>query len=186
MQDQITREMTIEDIFSNFPSKSQKLAQEMTNTGLHCVGCSASTWETLEAGMFSHGYSEDDVDELVSRLNEILAEELDATTISMTERAARKFKKVLEEEGYDGYGLRFGDRPGGCSGYEYVLDFSPAATEEDAVFVSHGVEIHVRKSMLERLLGCEIDFHDGLNGSGFKISNPNAKGSCGCGSSQSY
>lgn len=186
MQDQIIKEMTIEEIFSNFPTKSQKIAQEMTSAGLHCVGCSASTWETLEAGMYSHGYSQEDVEELVGRLNEILKEEADPSTITLTQRAAAKFKKILKEEGKEDWNLRFGDRPGGCSGYEYVLDFSKAPEEGDTVFSSHGVDIHVHESMIDRLLGCEIDFHEGLNGSGFKISNPNAKGSCGCGSSQSY
>lgn len=53
----ISRGMTIEEIFSRFPQKSQRLAQEVTNAGLQCVGCQAATWETLEAGMLGHGFS---------------------------------------------------------------------------------------------------------------------------------
>lgn len=183
---QIAKEMTIEEIFSTFPQKSQKLAQEMTNKGLHCVGCGAATWETLEAGMFSHGFSSGDVDEMVERLNEILNEQSDVNAITMTKKAAEKFRAILEEEGKEGWGLRFADRAAGCSGFEYVLDYSEKATPEDVVFTSHGVEIHVHQGIVSRLIGSEIDFVDGLNGSGFKISNPNAKGSCGCGKSQSY
>jgi iron-sulfur cluster assembly accessory protein len=182
----ISRDMTIEDIFANFPHKSQKLAQEITNTGLHCVGCQAATWETLEAGMLSHGFSEEAIDDLVDRLNTILEEEVDLSTISMTKRAADKFKQILKEEGKEGYGLRFGDKAGGCSGFEYVLDYSAKAKEDDVVFLSEGLEIHVNCQMKDRLLGSEIDYVDGLNGAGFKISNPKAKGSCGCGKSQSY
>lgn len=182
----ITREMTIEEILSSFPHKSQKIAQEMTNAGLHCVGCGAATWETLEAGMLSHGFSEEDIDALVARLNNILAEKADLSTISLTKRAAEKYSGILADEGKAGWGLRFGDKAAGCSGFEYVLDYSEKATADDAVFTSHGVEIHVSKKMVDRLLGSEIDYVDGLNGSGFKISNPNAKGSCGCGKSQSY
>ena len=65
MNQLIHRDMTIEEIFKQFPHKSQKLAQEITNSGLHCVGCSAATWETVEAGMMSHGCSDDEIDSLI-------------------------------------------------------------------------------------------------------------------------
>lgn len=186
VKEKITKEMIISDILGKFPHKSQKLAQEITNAGLHCIGCGAATYETLEAGMLGHGMKEEKVRELVGKLNAILEEEMDLETISMTKRAAEKFRAVCEEEGCPNFGLRFADRPGGCSGFEYILDFSEAADENDTVFYSHGVEIHVDRDSLPRLLGCEIDFQEGLNGAGFKISNPNAKGSCSCGKSQAY
>ena len=182
----IFKEMTIEEIFARFPHKSQKLAQEMTNQGLHCVGCGAAVWETLEAGMISHGFSLEEVDDLVDRLNEILDEKMDITTIALTKSAADKYRQILKEEEKEGWGLRFGDRAAGCSGFEYVLDYSQKAKEDDQIFISHEVEIHVNKGDVSRLMGSEIDYVDGLNGSGFKISNPNVKGSCGCGKSQSY
>jgi iron-sulfur cluster assembly protein len=184
-EQKISKEMTIEEIFSRFPHKSQKLAQEMTNRGLHCVGCGAAVWETLEAGMLSHGFTEEDVEEMVNRLNGILAEKMDLSTISLTKRAADKFLQILKEEGKEGWGLRFGDKAAGCSGFEYVLDYSQKANDDDEVFPCHGIEVHVNKNDLSRLMGSEIDFIDGLN-PGFKISNPKAKGSCGCGKSQSY
>lgn len=182
----IYKEITIEDIFAKFPEKAQKLAQEITNAGLHCVGCQAATWETLEAGMLGHGYAENEIEGLVGRLNEILEEKTDLSSINLTKRAAEKFQAILKEEGKADWHLRFGMKAAGCSGFEYDLDFSKAAGAEDAVFTSHGVQIHVSKAMLPKLLGAEIDFVEGLNNSGFKISNPNAKSSCGCGKSQSY
>lgn len=182
----ITREMTIEEILGGFPQKSQKLSQEITNAGLHCVGCQANTWETLEAGMLSHGFAEHQIDALVQRLNAILEEQSDPTSIRLTPRAATKYSQILAEEGKQGWGLRFADRAAGCSGFEYDLDFSQKANPEDRTFLSHGIEIHVHQNLLERLLGSEIDFVDGLQGSGFKVSNPNVKASCGCGKSQSY
>ncbi len=178
--------MTISDILGKWPEKSQKLAQEMTNAGLHCVGCGAATWETLEAGMLGHGMENSEIESLMNSLNEILKETSDLTTISLTKRAANKFIALCNEDGIAKYALRFGDQPGGCSGFEYVLDFSDQATDEDEVFLSHGVEIHVEKQAVPRLIGSEIDYYDGLNGAGFKISNPNARGSCSCGSSQTY
>ena len=182
----ITKEMTIEEILTTFPQRSQRLAQEMMNAGLNCVGCGASVWETLEAGMLGHGFSEQDLEKLLKKLNAILGEKIDTSTITLTPEAALKFREILEEEGKEGWGLRFGDRAGGCSGFEYVLNFSEKASPEDVVYTSEGIEIHVEKQAAERLKGCVISFVDGLQGSGFKIMNPNAKGSCGCGKSQSY
>jgi iron-sulfur cluster assembly accessory protein len=185
-RERVSRDMTIEDIFSLFPHKSQRLAQEITNTGLHCVGCQAATWETLEAGMLGHGFPEAAIDKLVERLNSILDEKVDLSTISISQRAADKFRTILKDEGKEGWGLRFGDKAAGCSGFEYVLDYSEKAKDDDQIFTSSDLQIHVNKKMVERLMGSEIDYVDGLNGSGFKISNPNAKGTCGCGKSQSY
>src|SRR5438128_1511119 len=97
--DKVSRDMTIEEIFSRFPHKSQKLAQEMTNSGLHCVGCGAATWETLEAGMLGHGFEESAIQRMVDKLNAILEEATDLSTISMTKRAAEKYNEILTEEG---------------------------------------------------------------------------------------
>jgi iron-sulfur cluster assembly protein len=182
----VSRDMTIEEILSSFPHKNQKLSQEITNAGLHCVGCQAATWETLEAGMLGHGFSEEEIDHLVKRLNEIISEPINLETIALTKRAADKYRQILAEEGKEGWGLRFGDKAAGCSGFEYVLDYSEKAKADDQVFTSYGIEIHINRQMVARLMGSEIDYVDGLNGSGFKVSNPNVKGSCGCGKSQSY
>jgi iron-sulfur cluster assembly accessory protein len=182
----ITRHMTIEEILGMFPFKAQRLSQEITNAGLHCVGCHAAVWETLEAGMYSHGKSDAQIDELVRRLNALLEEEVDTTSIRITPRGAAKFLEILSEEGKQGWGLRFAEEMAGCNGFEYVLDFSEKAYDDDKTFVSNGIEIHVKIVMLPRLLGSEIDYVEGLRGSGFKISNPNVRSSCGCGTSHNY
>lgn len=182
----IHRHMTIEEILSMFPHKAQRLAQEITNAGLHCVGCQAATWETLEAGMLGHGMSNESIDKLEKRLNALLEEKIDESTITITPRAASKFLEILSEEGKQGWGMRFAEIPAGCSGFEYVLDYSEKASSDDTIIESHGVEIHVTTAMIPRLLGSVIDFVDGLRGSGFKITNPHVKSSCGCGSSHNY
>ncbi|HRD55749.1 MAG TPA: iron-sulfur cluster assembly accessory protein [Parachlamydiaceae bacterium] len=182
----IHRHMTIEEILSLFPHKAQRLAHEITSAGLHCVGCHAATWETLEAGMMGHGMGNDAIERLLGRLNVLLEEEMDASTITLTEKAAEKYKQILADEGKTGYGIRFAEKMAGCNGFEYMLDYSEKAGENDVIFVSRDIEIHVEKSMLGRLLGAVIDYIDGLQGSGFKISNPNVRSSCGCGSSHGY
>ncbi len=187
----ITRTMTIEEIFKKFPQKSQRLAQEMTQAGLHCAGCSAATWETLEAGMYGHGMEEEEIEGLVKQLNAILAEqELSSkeglSTVTITKKAAKKLRDILQEDKKEGWSLRFGERAAGCSGFEYFLDFSQEPKSDDLVLESEGIPIHIHSHSAERLLGCIIDYVDGLHGAGFKISNPHVKSSCGCGSSHGY
>lgn len=182
----INLQMTIDEIFTTYPSKGQRLAHEMSQAGLNCVGCGAATFETLEMGMLGHGLDDEAMERLLKRLNAILETEEDPTTISMTEHAAQKFLEITAQDGKEGWALRFGDKPGGCGGFEYILDFSKEPSDDDVIFTSHGVDIHVKKGMSERLLGSVIDYADGLMGSGFKVSNPNVKSSCSCGSSQSY
>ncbi|MBA3956967.1 MAG: iron-sulfur cluster assembly accessory protein [Parachlamydiaceae bacterium] len=182
----IHRQMTIDQILNLFPQKAQRLSQEITNAGLHCIGCHAATWETLEAGMTGHGMGNEAIERLVQRLNALLQEKVDPATISMTPKAASKFLEVLAEDGKQGWGLRFAEVMAGCSGFEYVLDYSEKAQADDAIFESGNVQIHVNKAMLPRLLGSVIDYVDGLRGSGFKITNPNVSSSCGCGTSHNY
>ncbi len=182
----VSREMTIEDILNMFPNKAQRLSQEITNAGLHCIGCHAAVWETLEAGMMKHGKSDTQIDELVKRLNELLNEPVNEGTIALTERGAAKFLEILTDEDKQGWGLRFSEELAGCNGYEFVLDFSEKADADDEIFCSQNVEIHVKKAMVPRLLGSEIDYVEGLRGAGFKISNPNVRSACGCGSSHNY
>lgn len=183
-QEVIHRQMTIEDILSLFPNKAQKLSATITEAGLHCVGCQAAVFETLEGGMALHGKSEEEIDTLVTKLNALLQEKIDLSSIHLTESAAKKFLEILQEEGRNGVALRFSVEPMGCSGFEYVLDFSEERQDHDVVFSSHGVEIHVEESKVPSLLGTEIDYVEGARGSGFKITNPNENascGSCGCG-----
>ena len=182
----IHREMTISDIFSKFPEKGQRLATTMTNFGLHCTSCSAATWETLEAGVLSHGKSEKELSLLIDELNSILKEEVNLETISMTPKAAERFQFFAKEEDSPDACLRFGDSAGGCGGFQYILDFCDKADEDDAVFESEGVTICIKQGMVGRLLGCVIDYVEGMQNGGFKVSNPNVKSSCGCGQSQNY
>ncbi len=178
--------MTIDEILGKFPEKSQRIAQELTQAGLHCVGCQAATWETLEVGMMGHGFDDEAIEALLKRLNKVIEEKIDTSTITLTETAATKFKEILKADKKEGWGLRFGDKPGGCGGFEYILDFAKKAQDDDEVFYSQEVKIFVNRKMLHRLMGCHIDYREELMGSGFKVTNPNVKGSCSCGNSQSY
>lgn len=182
----IHRHLTIEQILSMFPYKAQRLSQEISGAGLHCVGCQAATWETLEAGMLGHGMTEEAIERLVSRLNALLEEKSDPANITITPRAAQKYLSILQEDGKQGWGIRLTEKMAGCSGFQYVLDYSEKAEADDQIFESCGIQIHIEKAMVKHMLGSEIDYVEGLQGSGFKISNPNVRSSCGCGTSYNY
>lgn len=102
--------------------------------------------------------------------------------ITLTESAARHVDACLKGRG-KGEGVRVGIKTSGCSGLAYVLEFVDAVEREDSVFESHGVKVIVDPKSLVYLDGTEMDFvKEGLN-EGFKFTNPNQKGECGCGES---
>ncbi len=102
--------------------------------------------------------------------------------ITLTESAARHVETCLQGRG-KGVGVRVGIKTSGCSGLAYVLEFVDAVDATDAIFESFGVKVIVDPKSLVYLDGTEMDFvKEGLN-EGFKFSNPNQKGECGCGES---
>jgi iron-sulfur cluster assembly protein len=104
--------------------------------------------------------------------------------LTVTDRAKAEIRKIRESNTIpDGYGLRVGVKGGGCSGLSYTLAFDGEKRADDKVLTFEDISLFVDKKSLFYLMGCEIDFSDGLNGRGFTFSNPNATKTCGCGSS---
>ena len=102
--------------------------------------------------------------------------------LQFTSAAAAKVASLIAEEGNPALKLRVYISGGGCSGFQYQLVFdTPQAG--DQVFESDGVKVVVDPKSFLYLNGTEIDYVDGLNGAGFTMKNPNAKGGCGCGQS---
>ena len=103
--------------------------------------------------------------------------------ISITETAIKQLKRLFDEKNVpEGYGLRVGIKGGGCSGFSYVLGFDEKS-EKDDEYQIEGFNVYMEKSHGLYLLGMEIDWLDGLNNRGFIFNNPNAKDTCGCGTS---
>ena len=102
---------------------------------------------------------------------------------SVTTKAASEIKKLLSEENIPNAVLRVRVVPGGCSGFSYEMGFDDEIEKSDEVIESDGVRVAIDELSLPYLQGGVLDFNDGLNGTGFAISNPNATGSCGCGQS---
>jgi iron-sulfur cluster assembly protein len=105
------------------------------------------------------------------------------SVISLTPTAAGKVKQLIERDGREGYALRLKVVGGGCSGLQYQLMFDDQVGEWDQRFESCGVPCVVDSKSAVYLVGTTVDYVDDLNASGFKIDNPNATSTCGCGQS---
>jgi len=103
--------------------------------------------------------------------------------LKLTDSAVEQVKKLLARDQRAGYGLRVGVTDGGCSGFSYKLDFDNQQKAEDMMFEFGGIPIYIDRASAPYLSGTVIDFVTGLHGGGFKFSNPNATGTCGCGTS---
>ncbi len=180
----VTKDMTIGDVVAKYPAAIEPLQ----SAGVHCVGCHGSYHETLEQGFKGHGMSDDDVDVVISSINKAIEESKadEGRDFIITNKAAEKLKDVLKENNKEGSGLRVELVPGGCSGFQYGLELDDSTTDLDFVFEEKGVKIIVTKENMNFLKGAKLDYVDSLQGGGFKISNPNAHSSCGCGQSFEY
>jgi iron-sulfur cluster assembly accessory protein len=103
--------------------------------------------------------------------------------IVLTESAVREIEAIQARAGKHGQGLRVRVVGGGCSGLQYQMGLEPDPTGEDKVVESRGLRVFVDPKSAVFLAGAEIDFVHELNGSGFKVNNPNAGSTCGCGKS---
>lgn len=104
--------------------------------------------------------------------------------VLMTPKAAQMVKLTRQEEQMDdSYGLRVAVVGGGCSGFQYALDFTNEARDTDFVYEIEGLTLYIDSVSARYLQGTRIDYVMGMAGAGFKFDNPKAVGSCGCGSS---
>ena len=105
------------------------------------------------------------------------------STVSLTERAASKVQALIAEEGDETLMLRLSVSGGGCSGFSYGFSLDGDTTADDKVFEFHGVKLVIDEMSLDLLGGSEIDYAEDLLASSFRINNPNASSTCGCGTS---
>jgi iron-sulfur cluster assembly accessory protein len=106
--------------------------------------------------------------------------------VALTAKAVEMVKEAMAQENLAGHGIRVGVVGGGCSGFQYSMDFENQARDGDLVMEQDGVKVFVDPMSSMYLQGVTIDYVQGLQGAGFKFNNPNARNTCGCGSSFSY
>ncbi|MCU0492157.1 MAG: iron-sulfur cluster insertion protein ErpA [Chloroflexaceae bacterium] len=103
--------------------------------------------------------------------------------LTVSSEAAMRLGALMREKQLDGYALRVFVHGGGCSGFQYGMTFDNELREGDSELEAHGLPVWVDEVSARYLAGATIDYVDSLMGGGFKIENPNAVASCGCGSS---
>jgi iron-sulfur cluster assembly protein len=104
--------------------------------------------------------------------------------VTLTPKAVQMVKITRDQEGIaPSHGLRVAVRGGGCSGFEYALDFENEARDNDWVYEQGDLKVFIDAVSARYLQGTSIDYVLGNTGAGFKFNNPNAVGTCGCGSS---
>jgi len=113
----------------------------------------------------------------------MLHEQTETELITLTPAAAEAVRGLLEKRNLEGYALRVFISGGGCSGFQYGMALEANIREQDLVAEFDGVKVVVDEVSIEYLRGANVDYVEDVMGSGFKIENPNAISSCGCGSS---
>ena len=103
--------------------------------------------------------------------------------VTVSDEAAARIRDLLDKEGSASSGLRMAVMGGGCSGFQYKLEFSETPDEMDAVIESNGVKVFIDPKSSLYLNGVILNYDDGLMGAGFQVENPNARTTCGCGES---
>jgi len=103
--------------------------------------------------------------------------------LTISSKAASEIKKIITQENSGDLALRVGVQGGGCSGLSYFLSLDKDARPDDRIIESNGVKVYLDSKSAMYLEGTEVDFTDGLQGSGFTFKNPNAQRTCGCGNS---
>ena len=105
------------------------------------------------------------------------------TSLNVTANAVAKVKSLVAEEGDASLNLRVFVTGGGCSGFQYGFSFDESIAEDDTKIESDGVTVLVDSLSFQYLVGAEVDYTEGLEGSRFIVNNPNATATCGCGAS---
>ena len=108
---------------------------------------------------------------------------VEGATVGFTESAASKVKALVEEEKNPNLKLRVSVDGGGCSGFQYGFAFDETVSDDDTVIEKNGATMLVDVTSMQYLNGSEVDYLEGLEGARFVVNNPNAKSTCGCGSS---
>ena len=106
-----------------------------------------------------------------------------ASSIALTPTAVLKVKEIMAKQGEQFEGLRISVVGGGCSGLQYHMGFEKASGQNDQILEFDGLKVIVDNNSLKQIRGCEVDYVEGLQGTGFKFNNPNAVSTCGCGES---
>ena len=131
----IAKEMMISEVIEKYPSTIETLLM----TGVHCIGCHVSYFETLEQGMKGHGMTNEEIDNVINEMNKIIENEslTNNENFKITEKAVNKIKEVVK----DGKGLRIEVIPGGCAGYMYNITTEDKINNDDKIIEESNIKV---------------------------------------------
>src|SRR3989344_3283662 len=195
MTEYIKEDMIINEIVTKYPD----VVELLQSYGLHCFGCHVNLYESIGMGARGHGIPDETIKTMIDEANEYLnkkdsggiqpiqetSSSEEGDMIKLTQKAAQKVSEMMKEQEKENYGLRIAVLRGGCAGFVYNMDFEKEPVEGDMIVEEHGVKLFLDPKTVDHMKGTEIDYLETLQQSGFKINNPNAKASCGCGKSHS-
>ncbi len=153
----ITKNSTIGEVIDACPAAVDVLLRN----GIHCIGCSARQFETIEHGLKVHGFNDKEIEKIVAQLNKISLK-----VISVTENAAKKLKEIMRNEKKQGCCLRVQAANG-----KYGLDFEKTEKKGDTVVKEHGLTFIVDAEALPKVRGAKIDWIESPE-PGFSIRGP--------------
>lgn len=180
LQSHISKDILIGDLIRKYPAAIEVVGRY----GIHCVGCHVSKFEALGMGLKAHGYSDEEVDNIIREVNDFLdTRNISSDMVSISEFAAEKALELAKKQNLKEFYLRLKVVKGGCAGNTTTLDFVTSKNFEDEVVEAHGLKVLVDPSSKPLLEGSILEYVESLNESGFKVMNPHAKKSCACGTS---
>ncbi|MBI2546172.1 iron-sulfur cluster assembly accessory protein [Candidatus Woesearchaeota archaeon] len=176
----VTKEMTVGEVIRKYPSTMEVLQ----GYGVPTIGCHIPYDETIEGSLKAQDFSEANIQEALDKMNQSVAEWPETVEgIFLTKKAADKIVELASKQSKPGYGIRIKVVPGGCAGFKYGFAFENQTRGPDEIVEQHGVKLYLDTESFSFMKGAKIDFVESIQGAGFKVSNPNTTGSCGCGQS---
>ncbi len=174
MEERITKDTIISEAIRISPDAANLLFEE----GIHCVGCGVSGFESIEEGLSVHGKTDEEVEELVKRMNDAIPKKVSFGKMFITEKAIKALKEMLSETD-DENSIRIAVTDG-CGGFEYDFSMVKSGEEGDVTITENDLTIHIEKKSEKLLVGATLDFVDTPRGSGFHIDNPNTSKGTDC------
>lgn len=189
-----TQLITEDTLIGAIVEEHPEVIETLLSYGVHCIGCHVSPYESLGDGFRGHGLSDEEIKEAITALNGVIMKNTTtaeasplpkddslSANLSLTDFAAIKIKEICSQKNKSA--LRVAIRAGGCSGYEYSFSLDDEPQANDVVLKWNDARVLVDQFSLQKMNGAIIDYHDGLTDAGFKIKNPQATSTCGCGNS---
>jgi iron-sulfur cluster assembly accessory protein len=170
----INVDMKIQDIVEKYP----RAVEVLMEAGVHCVGCHVAQWESLGEGLKNHGKSDEEIADLIKKMNEKVKDIVlpqyvgEEERLLVTKEAIEEMKKQLQEGQY----LRINVKLGGCCGFNYAMSVDTEKKDDDEIIEIEGVKFLVVKESLGFIAGSKIEYI--ASEQAFRISAPNG-GSCG-------